>query len=60
MTAEQRYTLTEARQELNRRQCAAHGHDIDIICSGMSGDPVRLVCGRCGKSWNVQPTQEEA
>ena len=54
MSAEQRYTLAEAQQELNRRHCATHGHDIAVICAGLSGNPVRVVCGCCGDSWAVQ------
>lgn len=57
MTAEQRYTLTEARRELNRWECSGRGHDIDVIYNGISVDPVRLVCGRCGDSWAVQPKE---
>jgi hypothetical protein len=57
VSSDQRYTLAEAQQELNRRHCATHGHNIDIICAGLSGNPVRLVCGCCGDSWNVQPKE---
>ena len=60
MTTEQRYTLTEARQELNRRHCATHGHDINVLSAGLNPEPFQLVCDCCGKSWKVQPTREEA
>jgi hypothetical protein len=43
VTNEKRYTLSEAQREL---------------CAGLSGDPVRLVCGCCGKSWGVQSEAE--
>jgi hypothetical protein len=52
-TGEPRYTLAEARQELRRRECAGRGHDTEVICNGLSTDPVKVVCGRCGDSWAV-------
>lgn len=57
MSTEQRYTLAEARQELSRRECVTHGHDTDVICSGLSNEPIRIVCSRCGDSWAVQPKE---
>jgi hypothetical protein len=48
------YTLSEATAELARRECAAHGHDFDIISTG-AGEPIKLRCGRCGRSWGVSP-----
>lgn len=55
VTADQRYTLAEARHELARLECATHGHDINAISSGLSTDPIRIVCSRCGDSWAVEP-----
>ncbi|MFF3441893.1 hypothetical protein [Streptosporangium sp. NPDC002721] len=43
------YTLGGAQTELNRRECARHGHDLDLIVGGASGDPVAGFCSRrCG------------
>jgi hypothetical protein len=55
-----RYTLAEARAELARRECAAYGHDIEIV--SVDGRPVSLVCGRgCGHpGWAVTPADPPA
>ena len=52
-----RYTLAEARHLLNQRECVGRGHAIEVICNGLSTDPVRVLCGRCGDSWAVQPKE---
>lgn len=53
MPGETLYTLTEARAEIARRECALHGHDFNIICVTGSLDPVALVCERCGRTLQV-------
>lgn len=50
--SEQTYTLNEAQAELARRECAAHGHSFQIIQTG-EGEPIKLWCDRCGRSWKV-------
>jgi ribosomal protein S27AE len=52
MSEDGTYTLEQARIELARRECAAAGHDFNIISTG-AGDPVKIVCGRCGKRWGI-------
>ncbi|MEU4406287.1 hypothetical protein AB0F88_17330 [Streptosporangium sp. NPDC023963] len=43
------YTLAGAQIELNRLECVRHGHDLDLIVGGASGDPVAAFCSRpCG------------
>jgi hypothetical protein len=57
VTEEKRYTLAEARREIARRECVGRGHDTKVICNGLSTEPIRIVCGRCGDSWAVQPKE---
>lgn len=53
MSDEPRYTLAEARIELNRTECALHGHSYEILSAFDSGNPTQLLCSRCGRSWSV-------
>ncbi|PRX91964.1 hypothetical protein CLV72_11237 [Allonocardiopsis opalescens] len=57
MIPQPKYTLREARQELARRECNANGHDFTPITPAYSPDPVRFVCGNCGRSWQVTEAQ---
>jgi hypothetical protein len=50
--SEQTYTLDEAVRELDRRACVAQGHEFDVISTG-EGEPVKLLCDRCHRSWSV-------
>lgn len=51
---EQRYTLSEARLELNREECRMRGHDYEVVVSmGLDG-PQAVLCRRCGKSWGIE------
>jgi hypothetical protein len=44
----------EMRRAVRIEACYLEGrHDFDIIV-GFESDPVQVVCGRCGKSWNVK------
>lgn len=45
-------TLAEAVQALKVEMCQKHGHDWDVVTKG-SGEPVRLLCAHCGRSWAV-------
>ncbi|WP_433357777.1 hypothetical protein ACQP25_44365 (plasmid) [Microtetraspora malaysiensis] len=47
------YTLEEARAEMARRECTAHGHDFEHIIDTRTADPVRLFCPRCKTTWTV-------
>lgn len=47
------YTLREAQQELQRRECARRGHQYEHIHLYQSDGPVKIVCDNCGKSWKV-------
>lgn len=51
------YTLADAQRELARRECEMHHHDIDVVYVGLSTDPARIVCSRCGDSWAVLPKE---
>jgi hypothetical protein len=31
------------------------GHDLDVVVGFATGNPVRVVCGHCGRAWNVTP-----
>lgn len=55
MTEQRQFTLAEARLELQRRECAHHGHDFDIL--QRAGEPFRLICP-CGRTWSVTSDQE--
>jgi hypothetical protein len=48
---EKTYTLAEARVELKRRECVAHGHAWDIISS--AAGPFRAICG-CGAAYRME------
>ena len=50
---ERRYTLTEARLELTRQECALRGHDFDVVTLALTGSPVLVTCGRCGQEWQI-------
>lgn len=50
--SDRRYTLSEARRELRRQECAQWGHDWDVVTTG-DGKPRVLMCGRCQRSWAV-------
>lgn len=51
------YTLTEAQDELARRQCRTDGHDFRIIHTRShddpAGTPVGVTCDRCQTHWDV-------
>jgi hypothetical protein len=48
-----RYTLAEAKLELNREECRIRGHDFEIqVRMGVDG-PCSVLCSRCGKQWAV-------
>lgn len=51
------YTLAEARRELGRQECAAGGHDLEIVEQGLNREPIALVCTRqCGhRGYRVTP-----
>lgn len=52
MADEDRYTLEEARRIIAQQTCAMRNHQYEIIESIGAG-PSSLICGRCGKSWDV-------
>lgn len=53
---EPRYTLAEAKREIARQECLRFGHDWQTIARG--GNPMQLVCGRCGKRSGQIPWDE--
>ncbi|WP_304452887.1 hypothetical protein [Nocardiopsis sp. YSL2] len=56
MSAEPTYTLSEAKRELNYRECRADGHNLrvdDIHTVGGDSYPLGVVCQRCGRSWDT-------
>jgi len=50
---EKKYTLNEAKAELDRQECNLNGHDFDIIVFNFSLDPQEIICQRCNKKWRV-------
>jgi hypothetical protein len=54
VTEEKKYTLEEARRELDRLQCMVFGHSFDHVVNG-DGDLLCVVCSRCRKSWSTSP-----
>jgi hypothetical protein len=44
----------EMRRAVGAEQCARLGHDLDQVVEMATGEPVRLLCGRCGRSWHVE------
>lgn len=56
-TDEPRYTLGEARRELDRRQCNLQGHDFQIVVTG-ANHPSAISCNRCGRTWPVGLLQD--
>lgn len=63
------FTLTEARAELARQECLAHGHDYEHVevTPILVGDPptvrrqlTRAFCARCGEVWRVVQPEEVA
>lgn len=59
--SEPRYTLNEARLELAKEECRRRGHVFNVLISS-SGDPERITCDRCGRSWpaGTPPTNKQA
>lgn len=53
MSDETRYTLDEARREMNRRECMRWGHDWSIIQTGV-GPPLMIRCDRCGTAHRIE------
>lgn len=46
------YTLAEARIILLREFCAKNGHETETTTLS-NGEPLRIYCTRCDKSWKV-------
>jgi hypothetical protein len=49
VTDERKYTLSEARQELARRECVEHGHDWHVVLMLGTNVPYSVACDRCGQ-----------
>jgi hypothetical protein len=43
----------EIRQAVAEDECRRGGHDVDVVVTFGSGEPVRVICGRCGRTWPV-------
>ncbi len=50
-------TVTDEMRRAVRAEECVHGHSFETICAFNSGDPVRLVCTNCERSWNVQTNE---
>lgn len=50
----------EIAQAVHERECAGTGHDFDIVVAFATGAPVRIICGHCGRAWNVTAAGGEA
>lgn len=46
-------TVNEARRIVALNECSTRGHDFTVLSVLGSGDPRRVVCGRCGRSWGI-------
>jgi hypothetical protein len=55
MNEEKKYTLAEAKLELNKEECRLLGHDYQIIEEIGKDGPQVITCKRCGRSWNIAP-----
>lgn len=52
-----RYTgpfLTDARQAEVEAECRLGGHDCGTVVDLKTYEPIRLICRRCGRKWNVR------
>jgi hypothetical protein len=61
--SDEMYSLDDARAELLRRECAAEGHDYEVIAVrtlGNAGHPIDVRCTRCGQHWPIPRTQEDS
>jgi hypothetical protein len=56
--AEPRYTLAEAKLELNRVACHELGHDWRIELAEDGETPAAVSCDRCGQRWPVAQEAE--
>lgn len=43
----------EMRRAAAAKECRQLGHDFDEVVEMATGDPVRLLCARCDRSWHV-------
>lgn len=43
----------EMRRAVAAEQCTRLGHSFDEVVEMGTGNPVRLLCGCCGRSWHV-------
>jgi hypothetical protein len=51
---ERRYTLEEAKRELNREECHRYGHRYEVTLIHGKNEPTGLYCERCGRMWKVE------
>lgn len=52
-TGEKKYTLAEAKQMLERQECAVQGHDLSFLMDG-GCDLTGAYCARCGDRWSME------
>lgn len=51
---EERLTREEWQRVQAREECAREGHDFETVIEGGTGIPVKILCSRCGRSWDVE------
>ena len=45
--------------KVRRWECSMWGHDFQILQVVQHHDPVKILCGRCGKSWGIVSLKQE-
>lgn len=50
--------LDEAKRIVAEHECGAHGHDFEHIVDRL-GNPLRIGCDRCHRSWNVEQKETD-
>lgn len=49
----------EMRRAVYAEECDYKGHNFDIVQSYGSQEPQYIMCGRCGRGWDVVAKREE-
>lgn len=56
---QKRYTLEEAKLELNKEECGRYGHDYQVMVASGKNEPAFIYCVRCGVQWDIKQTPHE-
>jgi hypothetical protein len=52
--SEPKYTLAKARAEIAKQECEMEGHLFEVLVFAGHGEPNKVVCARCGRSWRIE------